>query len=88
MKNISVYYDSKTARRICRNTIQHSKMKHIDLRYRFIMDHVEDGNVEVHFVRSTFQLADIFTKALLETTFNYILHGICMIEVDYVPKSS
>ena len=47
---------------------------------------MEDGNIEIHFVRSADQLADIFTKALRETTFNRILHGLGMMEAESVPK--
>nr|KAJ0203047.1 hypothetical protein LSAT_V11C500252350 [Lactuca sativa] len=86
MKKIPLYCDSESAIRICHNPVQHSKTKHIALRYNFIKDHVEDGNVEVHFVRSVDQLADIFTKALPEATFNKILQGLGMMEGDSVPN--
>ena len=72
MKRIPLYCDSESAIRICHNPMQHSKTKHIALQYHFIKDHVEDGNIEVHFVRSSDQLADIFMKALPEPTFNRI----------------
>ena len=88
MKRIPSYCDSESAIRICHNPVQHSKTKHIALRYHFIKDHVEDGNIEVHFVKSSDQLADIFTKALPESQFNHMLQGIGMIEVDSVPNSS
>lgn len=88
MKKISLYYDSESAIRICHNPIQYSKTKHIASRYHFMRDHVEDGDVEVHFVRSKDQLTYIFIKGLSETTFIRILHGIGMIEVDLVLKSS
>ena len=67
--------------------MQHSKTKHIALRYHFIKDHVEAGNVEIYFVRTTDQLADIFTKALPEASFNKILQGLGMMEAESVPKS-
>ena len=71
MKKIPLYCDSESAIRICHNPVQHSKTKHIELRYH--LDHVEDGNVEIHFVRTTDQLADTFTKALPKASFNKIL---------------
>ncbi|GKE11022.1 hypothetical protein Tco_1414573 [Tanacetum coccineum] len=37
---------------------------HIDIKYHFIKDQVENGVVELYFVRTEYQLADIFTKAL------------------------
>ena len=69
MKKIPIYCDSESAIRICHNLVQHSKTKHIALRYHFIKDHIEEGNIEIHFVKTTEQLADIFTKAFAEITF-------------------
>ena len=88
MKRIPLYCDLESAILICHNPVQHPKTKHMALRYHFIKDHVEDGNVEVHFIRSCDQLADIVTKALPETTFNPILQVLGMIEAESVPKPS
>ncbi|GKG16674.1 hypothetical protein Tco_0361631, partial [Tanacetum coccineum] len=43
------------------NNVQHSRAKHIDIRYNFIKEQVENGIVELYFVRTKYQLADIFT---------------------------
>ncbi|GJU71300.1 hypothetical protein Tco_1262705 [Tanacetum coccineum] len=42
----------------------HSRSKHIDIRFHFIKEQVENGVVELYFVNMEYQLADIFTKAL------------------------
>lgn len=83
-----MYCDSESAIRICHNLVQNSKEKHIALRYHFIKDHVKVGNIEVYFVRSTDRLADIFTKVVLERTFNRILRRLGMIIFNSIPKSS
>ncbi|KAI3681234.1 hypothetical protein L6452_36023 [Arctium lappa] len=49
------------------NPVLHSKTKHIEIRYHFIRDHVMNGDIELHFIPTDFQLADIFTKPLDET---------------------
>nr|GFA56160.1 hypothetical protein [Tanacetum cinerariifolium] len=46
------------------NPVQHSRTKHIDVRYHFIKEKVEKGIVEFFFVGTEYQLADLFTKAL------------------------
>ncbi|GJZ32419.1 hypothetical protein Tco_0577855 [Tanacetum coccineum] len=61
---ISMYYDNKGAIALCFNNVQHSRSKHIDIRYLFIKEQVENGVVELYFVRTEYHLADIFTKAL------------------------
>ncbi|GJV09277.1 hypothetical protein Tco_1346933 [Tanacetum coccineum] len=65
---IPMYCDNKNAIVLCCNNAQHSKSKHIDIRFHFIKEQVENGVVELYFVNMEYQLADIFTKALLVKT--------------------
>nr|GEW90003.1 retrovirus-related Pol polyprotein from transposon TNT 1-94 [Tanacetum cinerariifolium] len=44
-----------------------------DVRYHFIKENVEKGIVELFFVRTEYQLADLFTKALPEERFKYLV---------------
>ncbi|GJY34609.1 retrovirus-related pol polyprotein from transposon TNT 1-94, partial [Tanacetum coccineum] len=60
------------------NPVQHSKTKHIDIRYYFIKENVEKGTMELYFVRTKYQLADLFTKALPIERFEYLVHCIGM----------
>nr|GEX72050.1 Gag-Pol polyprotein [Tanacetum cinerariifolium] len=60
------------------NPVQHSRTKHIDVRYHFIKEHVEKGTIELYFVKTDYQLADIFTKALLTDRFNYLVRCLGM----------
>ncbi|GJU82603.1 retrovirus-related pol polyprotein from transposon TNT 1-94 [Tanacetum coccineum] len=55
------------------NNIQHSRSKHFDIRHHFIREQVEKGVVELYFVTMDYQLADIFTKALLRERFEFLL---------------
>ncbi|KAJ9565036.1 hypothetical protein OSB04_001002 [Centaurea solstitialis] len=70
---IPIYCDSKSTIAISCNPVQHTKTKHIDIRYHFIKDHVEKGTIELYFVNTEFQLADLFTKALDEKRFNFLI---------------
>ncbi|GJV93534.1 retrovirus-related pol polyprotein from transposon TNT 1-94 [Tanacetum coccineum] len=75
---IPMYYDSKAAIAISCNPIQHSRTKHSDVRYHFIKEQVEKGIVELFFVRTEYQLADLFTKALSEDRFKYLVRRLGM----------
>ncbi|GJX89763.1 hypothetical protein Tco_0343089 [Tanacetum coccineum] len=75
---IPMYYDSKAAIAISCNPVQHSCTKHIDVRYHFIKEQVEKGIVELFFVRTEYQLADLFTKALPEDRFKYLVRRLGM----------
>ncbi|GKC98797.1 hypothetical protein Tco_1169072 [Tanacetum coccineum] len=63
----------KSAIALCCNNVQHSRSKHIDIRHYFIREQVEKGVVKLYFVRTEYQLADIFTKALPRERFEFIL---------------
>ncbi|GKB40222.1 retrovirus-related pol polyprotein from transposon TNT 1-94 [Tanacetum coccineum] len=52
--------------------------KHIDVRYHFIKEQVEKGIVELYFVRTEYQLADIFTKPLPRERFNFLIEKLGM----------
>ncbi|GJT86127.1 hypothetical protein Tco_1067844 [Tanacetum coccineum] len=73
------YVSLSSAIAISCNLVQHSKTKHIDIRYHFIKDHVEKGTVELYFVGTEYQLADLFSKALPKERFEYLVHRIVII---------
>ncbi|GJX71749.1 retrovirus-related pol polyprotein from transposon TNT 1-94 [Tanacetum coccineum] len=75
---ILMYCDSKSAIDISCNPVQHSRTKHINIRYHFINEHVEKGMVELYFIGTEYQLADLFTKALPKECFEYLVHRIGM----------
>ncbi|GJV96168.1 retrovirus-related pol polyprotein from transposon TNT 1-94 [Tanacetum coccineum] len=60
------------------NPVQHSRTKHIDVRYHFIKEQVEKGIVELFFVGTEYQLADLFTKALSKDRFKYLVRRLGM----------
>ncbi|GJW45592.1 hypothetical protein Tco_0077238 [Tanacetum coccineum] len=75
---IPLYYDNKSAIALCCNNVQHSRAKHIDIRYHFIKEQVENGIVELYFVQTEYQLADIFTKPLPRERFNFLIDKLGM----------
>ncbi|GJU72635.1 retrovirus-related pol polyprotein from transposon TNT 1-94 [Tanacetum coccineum] len=70
---IPLYCDNKSVIALCCNNVQHSRSKHIDVRYHFIKEQVENGIVQLYFVRTNYQLADIFTKLLPRDRFNFLI---------------
>nr|GEV25138.1 Gag-Pol polyprotein [Tanacetum cinerariifolium] len=75
---IPMYCDSKAAIAISCNPVQNSRTKHIDVRYHFLKENVEKGIVELFFVETESQLADMFTKALSEDRFKYLVRRLGM----------
>nr|GEW47279.1 retrovirus-related Pol polyprotein from transposon TNT 1-94 [Tanacetum cinerariifolium] len=75
---ILMYCDNKSAIALCCNNVQHSRSKHIDIRYHFIKEHVENGVIELYFVNTDYQLADIFTKALGRERIEFLINKLGM----------
>ncbi|GJR28034.1 retrovirus-related pol polyprotein from transposon TNT 1-94 [Tanacetum coccineum] len=75
---IPMYCDNKSAIALCCNNVQHSRAKHIDVRYHFIKEQVENGILKLYFVRTEYQLADIFTKPLPQERFNFLIEKLGM----------
>nr|GFC88790.1 hypothetical protein [Tanacetum cinerariifolium] len=75
---IPMYCDSKAAIAILCNPVQHSRTKHIDVRYHFINEKVKKGIVELFLVGMKYQLADLFTKALPGERFQYLVRRLGM----------
>nr|GEX95626.1 retrovirus-related Pol polyprotein from transposon TNT 1-94 [Tanacetum cinerariifolium] len=69
----SMYCDNRSAIALCCNNVQHSWSNHIDIRHHFIQEQVKKGMVELLFVTTNYQLADIFTKALPRERFEFLL---------------
>ena len=59
-----VFCDNTNAINLSKNLVQHSKSKHIEIRYHFIKDLVEDKVVCLEFIHTKNQKVDIFTKTL------------------------
>ncbi|GJZ94433.1 hypothetical protein Tco_0666636 [Tanacetum coccineum] len=75
---IPLYCDNKSAIALCCNNVQHSRAKHIDVRYHFIKEQVQNRVVELYFVWTEYQLANIFTKPLPREIFNFLIEKLGM----------
>nr|GEV55024.1 copia protein [Tanacetum cinerariifolium] len=70
---IPIHFYSTSAIAISCNPIQHSRTKHITFCYHFIKEHAEKDTIELYFIKTDYQLADLFTKALPLDRFNYLV---------------
>ncbi|GJV90095.1 hypothetical protein Tco_1534033 [Tanacetum coccineum] len=78
VNKIHLYCDNKSALALCCNNVQHSRAKHIDVRYHFKKEQVENGVVELYFVRTEYQMDDIFTKLFPRERFNFLIEKLGM----------
>ncbi|KAL0545765.1 hypothetical protein IC582_015657 [Cucumis melo] len=73
---MTLYCDNMSAIDISKNLVQHSRTKHIDIRHHFIREPVEDKVIKLDHIRSNLQLADMFTKPLDASSFEYLRSGL------------
>jgi hypothetical protein len=64
VKSVPLYIDCNSALKLTRNPEFHSKSKHIDVKYHFIREKVEEGAINTERVGTKDNLADVLTKAL------------------------
>jgi hypothetical protein len=69
-QSLSLLCDNESAIRMADNPVEHSRTKHIYIRYHFLRDHQQRGDIEIAYVNTKNQVADIFTKPLDEKIFS------------------
>nr|GEV07789.1 hypothetical protein [Tanacetum cinerariifolium] len=81
-KMVPIFYDDMSAIAISNNPALHLKANHIDIKYHFIRNYILKGDIELHFIPTEYQLADIFIKHLDEPTFTRLKAELGMLNID------
>jgi hypothetical protein len=69
MNHVPLLCDNESAIKIAYNPCEHSRIKHIDIWYYFLRDHVIKWDIVISHVGTNDQLANIFIKSLNERRF-------------------
>jgi hypothetical protein len=59
-----IYCDNQSCIKLFENPIFHDRSKHIEIRYHFIWDYVQRGAIELQYISTDEQVADVLMKAL------------------------
>jgi hypothetical protein len=60
----SVFEDNQGTIALATNPVNHSRAKHIDIKFHFIRDHIANGTIMLEYIPTHEQVADIMTKGL------------------------
>jgi hypothetical protein len=66
----TVHGDNQSAIAVAKNGVRSDRTKHVDIKYHFVTEAVENGEVLLKWVSTHEQQADIFTKALPAPAFH------------------
>jgi len=77
-KPLLIHCDNQAAIAIASEARFSDRTKHIDIRYFYCRDKIEDGTVSVHYIATLHQLADLFTKPIARIRFQELLKAIGM----------
>jgi len=73
---LKVLSDNQAAIAIAQNDVDHQRTKHIDIRHHFIRENVKNGLIQLQWINTNDQLADILTKALQKNVLNRLVERI------------
>jgi len=61
---ITIYEDNQSCMALAANPVHHARTKHIDIKYHFIRDHIDKGDIDVIYCSTKDMVADVLTKPL------------------------
>ncbi|KAM1578272.1 hypothetical protein ACFX1Z_039846 [Malus domestica] len=79
--------DNTSAIAISKNPVAHHKTRHINRRFHFIRDALQNGEVDLIYCKTEEQVADIFTKALARDRFEYLRKALGVISAKHLEGS-
>ncbi|TQD70894.1 hypothetical protein C1H46_043569 [Malus baccata] len=79
--------DNTSAIAISKNPVAHHKTRHINRRFHFIRDALQNGEVDLIYCKTEEQVADIFTKALARDRFEYLRKALGVILAKHLEVS-
>ena len=69
---IAIHCDNTSAISLSKNPVQHSKAKHIPIKFHYLREHATNKNIKLEYITTKEQVAYIFTKTLNREAFEYL----------------
>jgi hypothetical protein len=80
MDPITIHCDNQSCVKLSKNPVFHNRSKHIEIKYHYIRDMVQRKTIHVQYLPTHEQIADIFTKPLAKTKFEYFRERLGLVE--------
>ena len=80
-----IYCNNQICVKLSKNLMFHDKLKHIEIKYHYIMDMVQKGVVKLQYVAIDEQIADVLMKPLARVKFEYFRENLGVLQIE-VPR--
>ncbi|GKA56351.1 hypothetical protein Tco_0755423 [Tanacetum coccineum] len=80
LDDVPIMCGNKDVIDLSKNSVQHSRTKHIEICHHFLRDNVQKGHISIEKVPSVDNIANVLTKPLKRESFNYLRLGLGMME--------
>ena len=80
-EHINVYYDNQSAIHLTKNQVYHARTKHIDVRFHFVREIIDKGNILLHKIKTADNPANMLTKVVTTIKFEHCLNLINILQV-------
>ena len=75
----SIFCDNQSYVKLSENPVFHDRSKHIEIKYHYMRDMVQRGEVKLQYVAMDEQIADVLTKPLSRVNFEYFIERLGVI---------
>ena len=81
-----IYCDNQSCVKLSENPVFHDKSKHIEIKYHYTKDMVQRGAVELQYVGTNEQIADVLMKPLAKVKFEYFRENLGVLQIEVSSK--
>ena len=85
-KPLTIFEDNQGAIHLSRNPVSHKRSKHIEIRYHFIRERVQDGTLKLTKIPTELNTADICTKPCKKKTFEFLRNKLLRVQEKAAPR--
>jgi hypothetical protein len=86
-ESVMLFIDNRSAIELSKNPVFHERSKHIDTRYHYIRECVEENRMRIELIDTNNQLADILMKALGRGRFIYLRSRLGIVDTRLLCKT-
>ena len=81
-----IHCDNQSCVKLSKNPVFHDKLKHIEIKYHYIRDMVQRGEMKLRYVVTDEQIANVLSKTLARVKFEFFREKLGVLQIKIPPK--